>query len=152
MSDVLERIRQHIDTERERFSVPGCAVLVVADGELLLAEGFSKRNLGADAPVTAQTLFPIGSSTKTFTAELCASLVEEGTLDLDSPVRELLPGFRLQDPVATELLSIRDCLSHRSGLPRHDLLWYAGGPLSRDDLIAALAHLAPSKPFRQAWQ
>jgi len=152
MSDV-ERIREHIETERKRFSVPGCAVVVVARGEVLLAAGFGTRNVAEGEPVTAETLFPIGSATKTFTAALCASLVEEGRLDLDQPVRELMPGFRLQDPVATELLSIRDCLAHRSGLPRHDMLWYAGeGQLSRDDLVAALPYLAPLKPFRQSWQ
>jgi CubicO group peptidase (beta-lactamase class C family) len=153
MSDVVERIREHVERERERFSVPGCAVVVVADGEVLLSEGFGKRDVESGAAVTAQTLMPIGSSTKTFTSALCAALVDDGKLDLDQPVRELLPGFRLHDPIASELLSVRDCLSHRSGLPRHDVLWYAGeGRLSREDLIAALAHLPPTKPFRQTWQ
>ena len=153
MSDAVERIREYVERERERFSVPGCSVVVVADGEVLLSEGFGQRDVDGKQPVTAQTLMPIGSSTKTFTAALCAALVDDGKLDLDRPVRELLPGFRLQDPIASELLSVRDCLSHRSGLPRHDLLWYAGeGRLSREDLIAALPHLPPSKPFRQAWQ
>lgn len=153
MSDVVERVREHVEREQERFSVPGCAVVVVADGEVVLSEGFGQRNVDGDEPVTPQTLFPIGSSTKTFTAALCAALVDDGKLDLDRPIRELLPGFRLQDPIASELLSVRDCLSHRSGLPRHDLLWYAGeGTLTREDLIAALPHLPPTKPFRQTWQ
>ena len=153
MSDLVERISEHVERERERFSVPGCSVVVVADGEVVLAEGFGQRNVDGKEAATAQTLFPIGSSTKTFTSALCAALVDDGKLDLDQPVRELLPGFRLCDPIASELLSVRDCLSHRSGLPRHDLLWYAGeGRLSREDLIAALPHLAPTKPFRQAWQ
>lgn len=139
--------------ELERFSVPGCAVVVVADGEVVLSEGFGQRDVERGAEVTAQTLMPIGSSTKTFTSALCAALVDDGNLDLDRPIRELLPGFRLHDPIASELLSVRDCLSHRSGLPRHDLLWYAGeGRLSREDLIAALPHLPPSQPFRQTWQ
>lgn len=153
MSDVVERIREHIEGERARFSVPGCSVVVVSDGEVVLAEGFGVRNKEGDVPATPKTLFPIGSSTKTFTAALCAALVDDGKLDLDQPVRELLPGFRLQDSIATELLSVRDCLSHRSGLPRHDILWYAGeGRLSREDLIAALPHLPPTEPFRQTWQ
>jgi CubicO group peptidase (beta-lactamase class C family) len=153
MSDAVERIREHVERERARFSVPGCAVVVVADGEVLLSEGYGKRDVDGGADVTPQTLFPIGSSTKTFTSALCAALVDDGKLDLDQPVRELLPGLRLHDPIASELLSVRDCLSHRSGLPRHDLLWYANeGRLSREDLIAALPHLPPSKPFRQTWQ
>ncbi|MCA1710582.1 MAG: serine hydrolase [Actinobacteria bacterium] len=148
-----DRIRQYVEEERERFAVPGCAVLVVADGEVVLADGFGMRNLDRGLPVTAQTLFPIGSSTKTFTAALCASLVDAGILEWDQPIRSHLPGFRMQDPVATELLSTRDCLSHRSGLPRHDMLWVTGeGRLDRDGLIAALADLEPSKPFRQTWQ
>jgi CubicO group peptidase (beta-lactamase class C family) len=153
MSDLREQLRVHVERERERFSVPGCAVTVVTDGEVLLADGFGLRQAGSDLPVTAGTLFPIGSSTKTFTAALCAALVQDGLLDLDQPVHELLPGFRLQDPVATQLLTLRDCLSHRSGLPRHDLIWYAGeGRMSRDELVAAAAHLPASKPFRQTWQ
>lgn len=149
---MLEQLRTHIERERERFDVPGCAVAVVAEGKVLLSEGFGRRNLGGDA-LTSQTLLPIGSSTKTFTAALCASLVDEGLIELDQPVRELLPGFRLQDPTATELLTVRDCLAHRSGLPRHDWLWYAGeGRISRDEMIAALAHLPPTRPFRQTWQ
>ncbi|MDX6216051.1 MAG: hypothetical protein QOG99_1635 [Frankiales bacterium] len=148
-----EQIRELVEAERERFGVPGCAVVVVKDGEVVLAEGFGKRDVDADLPVTADTLFPIGSSTKTFTAAVLATLVDEGKLDFDAPVSSYLPGFALQDPIATQLLSVRDCLSHRSGLPRHDLLWYAGdGTLTRDEVIAALPHLPPTQPFRQAWQ
>lgn len=153
MADAVERIREYVGQELDRFAVPGCSIVVVADGEVVLSEGFGQRDVDRGTAVTAQTLMPIGSSTKTFTSALCAALVDDGTLDLDQPVRELLPGFRLHDPIASELLSVRDCLSHRSGLPRHDLLWYAGeGRLSREDLIAALPHLPPSKPFRQTWQ
>lgn len=147
------RIRQLVEEERGRFEVPGCSVVVVRDGEVVLCEGFGQRDVDQDLPVTPQTLMPIGSSTKTFTAALCAALVDEGLLDWDRPIREYLPGFRLQDPIANELLSVRDCLSHRSGLPRHDMIWYAdNGKVTRDDLIAALRHLPPSKPFRQTWQ
>jgi CubicO group peptidase (beta-lactamase class C family) len=153
MTELLEKIRTVVETERERFGVPGCAVAVVRDGEVLLAEGFGLRDAEAGLPVTGRTLFPIGSSTKTFTAALCASLVDAGLLDFDAPVRMYLPGFELHDPVATQLLSVRDCLSHRSGLPRHDIVWYAGdGILSRDDIVSALKHLPPTKPFRQVWQ
>ncbi|TAL18365.1 MAG: serine hydrolase [Frankiales bacterium] len=151
MSDAVERIREHVERERERFAVPGCALVVVRDGEVVLSEGFGRRNDGD--PVTSRTLFPIGSSTKTFTAALCASLVDEGLLDLDAPLRELLPGFAMQDPIADRLLSVRDCLAHRSGLPRHDLTWYAfEGRMERPALVDAIRHLPPAQPFRQTWQ
>jgi CubicO group peptidase (beta-lactamase class C family) len=142
-----------IERERQRFAVPGCAVVVVRDDEVLLCEGFGLRDLDAGAPVSPDTLFPIGSATKTFTAALCVLLAHEGLVGLDRPVAEVLPGFRMHDPAATAGLTLRDCLSHRSGLPRHDLLWSLGeGRLARTDLIRALAHLEPSQPFRQGWQ
>lgn len=153
MSELLDSIRTVVEAERTRFGVPGCAVTVVKDGQVLLAEGFGTRNVDEDLPVTSATLFPIGSSTKSFTSAVVASLVDEGVLDLDCPVREYLPGFAMHDPAASAGLTLRDCLSHRSGLPRHDVLWYAGeGILSRDDIIAALPHLPSNKPFRQTWQ
>lgn len=143
-----------VETERQRFGVPGCAVLVVHDGKVVLREGFGRRDLARDLPVTTSTVFPIGSSTKTFTAALCALAVDAGLIGWDEPVVGHLPGFALQDPVATRELSLRDMLAHRSGLPRHDLLWYAAsdGSLSRTDLLRALRHLQPSRGFRQAWQ
>ncbi|HVU72035.1 MAG TPA: serine hydrolase domain-containing protein [Mycobacteriales bacterium] len=125
MSALAGAIRTLVERERDRFGVPGCAVVVVHDGEVVLCEGFGQRDVDADLPVTATTVFPIGSSTKTFTAAVIATLVDEGRLALDQPLRELIPGWRLHDPVATEHISVRDCLSHRSGLPRHDLIWYA---------------------------
>jgi CubicO group peptidase (beta-lactamase class C family) len=147
------RLNTHVQQELRRFEVPGCAVVVVRDGEVVLCEGFGLRDVEGHLPVTADTLFPIGSATKTFTSALCVLLAHEGLLDLDRPVAEVLPGFRMHDPAATAGLTLRDCLSHRSGLPRHDFLWSAGeGRLSRADLIRALAHLEPSQPFREGWQ
>lgn len=155
VSDALrDELSGLVETERERFGVPGCAVLVVHDGEVVLRAGFGSRDLAKDLPVRTSTLFPIGSSTKTFTAALCALAVDEGLIGWDAPIADHLPGFALQDPVATRELTLRDMLAHRSGLPRHDLLWYAAsdGSLTRDDLISALRHLPANRGFRQAWQ
>jgi CubicO group peptidase (beta-lactamase class C family) len=152
-NDLIEELRTVIEAERARFDVPGCAVLVVANGEAVLCEGFGHRDLARDLPVTPRTLFPIGSSTKTFTAALCAVLVDRGALAWDRPAREYLPHLRMRDLVATEQLTVFDMLCHRSGLPRHDMLWYVGrDELSRSDLITALRHLEPSRGFRETWQ
>lgn len=142
-----------VESERERFGVPGCAVVVVAGGRTVLCDGFGARDVESDRPVTPQTLFPIASSTKTFTAALCASLVQDGVLDWHRPVRDYLAGFAMCDPVAGAGVSLYDMLCHRSGLPRHDLLWYAdGGEMSRTDLVHALEHLEANRSFRQSFQ
>jgi CubicO group peptidase (beta-lactamase class C family) len=149
---LAETLERAIETERERFGVPGCAVAVVRGDEVLVSRGFGHRDLAATLPVTAQTLFGIGSSSKAFTSSLCGALVDDGLLEWDRPVRRYLPELRLHDPVASELLTVRDMLSHRSGLPRHDLLWYGNEQLTRDDIIARLEHLQPNRSFRELWQ
>lgn len=133
------------------WHAPGAAVAVAQDGAIVLARGFGRRDVERDRPVTPRTRFAIGSCTKAFTTLSLAQLVDEGRLDWDAPVRSYLPTFALQDPVASERITPRDLVSHRSGLPRHDLAWY-GSPRSRSELVGALRHLAPSADFRDAWQ
>lgn len=145
-------LRELIEAERRRFDAPGCAVVVVADGEVLLADGFGVRQLDGDDAVTSQTLFPVASDTKCFTAAVLCLLAAEGKLDLDAPVRDHVPWFRLSDPVASELVSCRDLLSHRTGLPGHDMVWYGETPRPLEGLVRSLRHLSVSKQLRQAWQ
>src|SRR3954447_25966687 len=147
------QIRDLIEAERDRFGVAGLSVVVVRDREVLLAEGFGSRNLEEDLSATPQTLFAIASDSKHFTAALCATFVDEGKLEWDKPIRDVLPWFRMQDPHATELVSMRDLLSHRTGLPRHDALWFWGSetPPSRE-VVRRLQHLQPSAQLRQVWQ
>lgn len=150
MSDLDDLVQE----ELARFRVPGAAVAVVKDGEVVLERGFGYRNAEQGLPVTEQTLFPIGSTTKAFTAAVIGALVDEGVLEWDRPVREYVPDFELSDPLASRELTVRDMLSHRSGLSRHDalLLMYGGGGLSRAELIKRLRHLAFNKSFREVWQ
>ena len=152
MTDV-QQLRQVIEQERERFGVAGLSVVVVENREVLLAEGFGSRDLEQELPATPETLFAIASDSKAFTAALCATFVDEGELEWDAPVRDVLPWFRLQDPHATELVSVRDLLAHRTGLPRHDALWFWGGATPpMEEIVRRLRHLQPSAPLRQVWQ
>src|SRR6266481_2068890 len=96
-------------------------------------------------------LRPKTSVTKSFTAAGLAMLVDERKLEWDKPVRTYMPEFRMHDPIATERLAIRDMLTHRSGLPRHDWV-HMPGQLSRAQMLAALAYLEPSRDFRAAYQ
>ncbi len=103
------------------WEVPGMAVSIVKDGEVVFAQGFGIRDVAHKLPVTPRTLFAIGSCTKAFTTFVMGTLVDEGKLDWDTPVRVYVPEIRLFDRTATEQMTPRDLVTHRSGLPRHDL-------------------------------
>lgn len=133
------------------WKVPGLAVAAVQEGKVILIKGYGVRHMKKGSPVTPKTLFAIGSITKSFTVTAMGILVDEGKLDWDRPVREFLPGFKLYDPVASEHMTPRDLVTHRSGLPRHDLLWYTSD-FPRKDMVGRLRFLEPSKDFRAAFQ
>lgn len=153
MSAGVEELRALVEQERERFGANALSVVVVSAGDVVVADGFGLRDVEQDLPATAQTLFAIASDTKAFVAAACAVLVDEGRLEWDRPVREYLPEFRLMDAMATEQVTVRDLLSHRTGLPRHDALNVWGGArLPLDEVVRRLRHLQPSAPLRQTWQ
>lgn len=129
----------------------GFAVAVIEGGKVIYAKGFGLRNLKDSQPVTTKTLFAIGSSTKSFTVTVLGTLVDQGKLDWDKPVRDYLPDFRLMDQVATEHMTPRDLVTHRSGLPGHDRMWL-GSPFSRQEIFERLRYLEPNKDFRSAYQ
>jgi CubicO group peptidase (beta-lactamase class C family) len=131
--------------------VPGLALAVVADGEVLDARGYGYADLEQKRPVTPDTTFAIGSCTKAFTTTALAMLVERGALDWDRPVRDYLPGFRMLDEVVGARVTARDLACHRTGLPSHDPVWYGAG-VSRHELVKRLAYLAPTRDFRSAYQ
>lgn len=133
------------------FRVPGAAVGILRDGKVAHLKGYGLRDVKRRLPVTPDTLFATGSISKSFTALLAASLVDEGKLEWDRPVREYLPWFRLHDPVATDLITVRDMLAHRSGLPRYDFLRWAV-PLERAELVRRMRYLEPTVTFRGAFQ
>lgn len=136
---------------REVWGVPGVAVAVVRDGEVIYLQGHGVRAVGRNDPITPDTVFPIASCTKAFTTAAMAMLVEEGRMSWDDPVRKHVPYFRLRDPAADVDVRLRDLVTHRTGLLNHDLLWYRS-PLSQEELIRRLAHLEPNRPFRTAFQ
>jgi CubicO group peptidase (beta-lactamase class C family) len=140
-----------IDSVLKAWKVPGVAIGIVKGDKVILAKGYGYKDAEAKAPVSTQTKFAIGSVTKSFAVTSMAVLVKQGKLSWDKPVRDYLPDFRLFDEVATDRMTPRDLVTHRSGLPRHDLLWY-GSPLTRDEMLARLRFLEPSREFRSYWQ
>jgi CubicO group peptidase (beta-lactamase class C family) len=137
--------------ELRDWKCDGFAIAVVQDGKVILSKGYGLRDVKKNLPVTTKTLFAIGSATKSFTVTSMGVLVDEGKLDWDKPVRDYLPDFKMWDPFATERMTPRDLVTHRSGLPRHDLMWY-NSPFTRQELFDKLRYLEPNKDFRTTFQ
>jgi CubicO group peptidase (beta-lactamase class C family) len=132
------------------WEAPGLAIAVVKDGALVYARGWGVRELGKPDLVDGNTLFAVGSTSKAFTSALLGILVDEGKVGWDDPVTKHLPGFQLYDPYVTREITIRDLLTHRSGLSRGDRLWAASG-LGRDEILRRERFLKPSWSFRSQY-
>jgi CubicO group peptidase (beta-lactamase class C family) len=148
----VESIEPFVLDQLAAWEVPGCSVAAVRDGRVVLAAGWGQRDLGAELPVTPNTLFAIGSTTKAFTAAAVGALVEDGLLDWQRPLRDYLPELRLSDSAVADRVSIEDLLCHRSGLPRHDLAWLGHPERTRADLVRRLRFLPLSQDLRQGFQ
>ena len=98
------------------FQVPGMAIAIVKDGKVVVAQGFGVRKLGEPTPVDGKTLFEVASNSKAFTAATLAMLVDEGKIAWNDPVTKHLPGFQMYDSYVTGQMTMRDLLTHRSGL------------------------------------
>jgi CubicO group peptidase (beta-lactamase class C family) len=136
----------------KELNVPGAAVAIVKDDEVILAKGYGLRDVENKIPMTADTILAIGSSSKAFTTFAMGVLVDEGKLDWETPVRYYIPWFRLYDPFASERLTPRDLVTHRSGLPRHDLSWYNNYEATREEFVRRLAYLEPTADLREKFQ
>jgi CubicO group peptidase (beta-lactamase class C family) len=135
----------------QTWHVPGVAVAIVRDGEVVYLKGHGVRDVATGEPVTPDTVFPLASCTKAFTTAALAVLVDEGKLGWDDPVRRHLPSFRLGDPLADRDVRIRDLLCHRTGLRGHDLLWYRA-PWAPEETVRRAGLLPLDRPFRSAFQ
>ena len=143
----IDRVVQR--TMRE-FSVPGVAVGIVKNGRLIFSKGYGTRELGKQEPVDADTVFAIGSISKSFTTAALAMLVDEGRVHWDDRVIDSLPEFRMYDPYVTREFTIRDLLTHRSGLGTGagDLLFVTPTDFTREDVLHTLRYLKPVSSFR----
>ena len=140
----------YVSRAMKTFEVPGISVGIVKDGKVVFAKGFGVRKLGEPIPVDENTLFGIGSNTKAFTSAALASLVDAGKLSWDDPVHERLPGFQMYDPYVSHEMTIRDLLTHRSGmgLGEGDLLFWPHTTFTRDEIIYKLRFMKPASSFR----
>lgn len=134
------------------LNVPGVAVAIVVDNEVVLAKGYGYRDLEQKIPMDADTILAIGSSSKAFTTFAMGTLVDQGKLEWDVPVRRYIPWFTLTDAGTSERITPRDLVTHRSGLPRHDLVWYNNYTASREEFVRRLAYLQPTADLREKFQ
>ena len=149
--EILQDIRALVKKEMEEWHVPGLALAIVKQGKVLLSEGFGFRDVKNRKPVTSDTIFAIGSSTKAFTATSVGIQVDEGKIKWDQPVQNYLSDFALDDEFASERMTPKDLVTHVSGLPRHDVMWY-NNQFNRDQLLERLKYLKPNEDFREVFQ
>lgn len=145
-----------LDTAFERVLkdqlAAGFAVAVVEKDKIVYAKGFGFRDYEKKLPVTANTLFAIGSCTKAFTSSLLGILQKEKKIDFDEPAVKYLPSLKFYNEDMDKHISIRDMMSHRTGLPRHDYSWYLFKTNSRDSLLQRIRYHEPSFGIRERWQ
>jgi CubicO group peptidase (beta-lactamase class C family) len=144
---------QVVERARKEFEVPGIAIAVVKDGNVVLAKGYGVRKSGESAPVTPQSLFRIASNTKAFTTAALAMLVDEGKIRWDDRVIDHVPGFQMYDPYVTREMMVRDLLVHRSGLGlgAGDLMFWPSTGLTPDEIVRRIRFLKPATSFRSGY-
>jgi len=140
-----------VEKAMKEFQVPGAAVVIVKDDQVVYLKSFGVREKGKPGEVTPDTVFAIASCSKAFTTTLIAMLVDEGKLKWDDKVREHLDYFRLSDELADREVTLRDLLCHRTGMPRHDMLWAGQGGTS-EEVIRRWCKGKPSTSFRSTWE
>ena len=141
----------YVEDNRQHFRIPGAALALVRGNQIALARGFGVRELGREAAVTPETVFAIGSTTKSMNSMLMATLVDAGVVDWDQPVVEIWPDFKLSDPTISPSLRVRDLLNMSSGLPRADLVW-SGAGLTAEQVIESLSTMPLTASPRQRFQ
>jgi len=148
----LKGIDSTINSIMKDWKIAGLAVGVVYKGELIYANGFGYRELEKKLPVTVNTVFPIASCTKPFTSMLVGINVADGKLDINKPVNNYLPDLEFYTTQLTSMVTTKDMMTHRTGLPRHDWATQANPPMSIDTIMHRIRYLEPSAGIRETVQ
>jgi len=149
----INRLERAIEWQREKLGIPGLAIVVVHDDRMIRSKGFGYRDIERQLPVTPDSLFGIGSCTKAFTGAAAMMSAEAGKLSLDDSPKRFLPYFRLADPAADAKATLKDLLTHRTGLTAYDDdAWHKNDKLSREEVIKAVMSKPATARFRTAFQ
>jgi CubicO group peptidase (beta-lactamase class C family) len=144
----LSGFDKYMEGVLEDWNAPGVGVAVIHGGELVYVKGFGYRDYGEKLPITKNTLFQIASNTKLFTSVAAGMLVEEGVFTWDQPFKESVPEIEFYNDLLNSQVTLRDMLSHKTGISRHDMIWFQSD-FTRKDLFDRMKFLEPSKPLRQ---
>jgi len=147
-NSLIMNLSEKLEKKRKDYHVPGMAIVIVKDDQVILSKGFGVSDIKNNSPVTKETLFGIGSTTKAFTANLIASLVDEGKMEWDDQITKYLPYLKFNLENEKDEITIRDMMSHQTGFTRFNLL-YANGQVSRDDVLKAAINAEPWAGFRE---
>ena len=147
----FDKLFDFLPAEMEYWGVPGFSYGVMRDGKVLTQGGFGWRDIEKKLPADEKTLYGIASCSKSFNSCLIAMLVDDGLLDYDTPIRKYVPGFEMYDEFATRDMTLRDMLTHRTGLAPHEAMWPDPSGNKRD-LLMRLRYLRPNAPFRTVTQ
>lgn len=147
----IDSLNKFIQSELIKWNVPGATVAVVKDDAIIYSKGFGYKDLGNKTLADINTLFAIGSLTKSFTASTIGILVDQNKLSWESKLIDLIPDFKLKDEFATLRITPIDILCHRSGVPAHNMIWYVTD-FDRKDLVYRLRYLEPDSDFRTKFQ
>jgi len=150
-NNLRDELEGYISKVVELYNVPGVSVAVSQNEEVVFSKMLGYADVQNKKEIEESTLFPIGSLTKSFTAAAIGILVDEGKLDLDTPISEYIQEFELYDRNATEKVTMRDVLSHRTGLSKHIYWWY-NSRLSREELVSKIKCLEPVKECCSEWE
>ena len=137
---VLEGFDKVVENALREYQVPGAAIGIVVDGSVVYVKGCGVRDLEKKLPVTPDTIFSIGSCTKAFTTFALGCLVDEGVVGWDDRMIDIMPEFRMSNQYATRMMTLRDLLSHQTGLPRHDYMWY-NSKMTRQEVLRRIRYL-----------
>ncbi|NPE09563.1 MAG: serine hydrolase [Asgard group archaeon] len=146
----LEGLDTYLEEAITKRRVPGLGISIVVDDEIIYSKGFGFRDLKKQEKVTKDTIFPIGSTTKSFTSTAISMLVEDGLLEWDKPIKNYCPELKFKDPYINENVTIRDILGHRTGMPGHNFVWF--GFEQTLTYMDKIQYLDTTKPFRTTFQ
>jgi CubicO group peptidase (beta-lactamase class C family) len=151
-SNPLENLDAYIEKSMKEWQIPGLAIAIVKDDKVIFNKGFGVREINRNDRVDKNTQFAIASNTKAFTSHALGLLVQEGKISWDDPVIKYLPEFQLYDPLVTRKITIRDLLSHRSGLGTWagDWVWW-GSTYTREEMISRIRFIEPASEFRTTY-